>query len=104
MIRLKAYLKRLSDRGYLQNLRPSDVPMNKTILQSPTYLTKEELKVVFNEADRRLYELIENKEKRSYIHAAYMLRAAIYMLYATGLRNAELRSLKPTDIDLEHMR
>jgi hypothetical protein len=48
MIRIKSYIKWLSERGFLDKLRPSDVPINKTILSNPTYLTKLEMKQIMN--------------------------------------------------------
>jgi site-specific recombinase XerD len=41
--------------------------------------------------------------KRDRKYSAYMARAIVRMLYSTGLRNAEMRSLKMQDIDLERM-
>jgi len=75
------------------------VPINKTILQNPTYLTKEELKRVFETVDKRLQSYIEQKVSHTYIYATYMLRAAVHMLYATALRNAELRSLQLSNLN-----
>lgn len=100
MIRLKAYLKRLSEKGLLQNVSPLDVPLNKIILKNPTYLTKEELKLVFTELDKKIQEQPFRFQKRDYVYAAFMLRAMVHLFYATGLRSAELRNLKPTDINL----
>lgn len=104
MIRIKSYIKWLSERGYTKNLFPSDVPINKTILQSPTYLTKDELKLVFDMLDKQVEVVLTTDSKRDYIYAALQTRAIVHMLYATWLRNAELRSLKPSDIDMQNMR
>ncbi len=60
MIRLKAYIKRLSERSYLDNLRPSDIPINKVILQEPTYLTKSEMKKIIQYLDKRVMA-VENR-------------------------------------------
>lgn len=104
MIRLKAYIKYLSERGFLTKLRPADVPMNKTILRNPTYLTKNELKAVFKELDLWLFDDRYQKKKRDNKYAAYMLRALVNMLYATGLRSAELRNLKYSEIDISGLK
>lgn len=104
MIRLKSYVKWLSERGHLSNLAASDVPINKTILRNPTYLTSEEMKLILEELDLGLKDVLFRKKKRDYKYAAFMIRAVVHMLYATGLRNAELRLLKPTDINMEYMR
>lgn len=85
MIRLKAYIKRLSERGYLDSLKPSDIPINKVILQKPTYLTKEELKKVVDYLDGWVSEVEKSrrKYKRDWKYPAYMARALVRMLYTT---------------------
>ena len=104
MGRLKSYLKRLSENGLLENVRPADVPINKLKHTNPTYLTKEEMKLVFKQLDKQLDLMLFRKNKRDYKYNAFMLRAMVHLLYATGLRNAELRRLKPSDIDICNMR
>lgn len=83
MIRLKAYLKWLGDRSLIKNVRPADVPINKRAMNSPTYLTKEEVKILFEELDRGIEKRPYQIKKRDYLYAAYMLRAIVHMLYAT---------------------
>jgi site-specific recombinase XerD len=105
MIRIKSYIKRLSERCYLNKLKPSDIPVNKTILYNPAYLTKTEIKQVMNYLEIWV-ESVETESricKRDRKYPAYMARALVWMLYATGLRNMEIRSLKMQDIDMEKM-
>jgi site-specific recombinase XerD len=83
MIRIKSYIKWLSERGYTKNLFPSDVPINKTILQSPTYLTKDELKLVFDMLNKQVEVAILPNIKRDYTYAVLQTRAIVHMLYAT---------------------
>lgn len=67
-------------------LAASDVPINKTILRNPTYLTSEEMKLILEESDKGLKDVLFRKKKRDYKYAAFMIRAVVHMLYATGLR------------------
>jgi len=103
MIRLKAYIKRLSERNYLEWLRASDIPLNKIILQEPVYLTKAEMWAVIDCLDKWIVEVEATKYKRDWKYPAYMGRALVRMLYTTWLRNAEIRNLKLRDIDFERM-
>lgn len=91
MIRLKAYIKWLSERNYLADLRPSDIPINKIILKKPVYLTQSEMKQLTNYLDKWVEEVQQTKIKRDRVYPAYMCRALVRMLYTTGLRNAEIR-------------
>ena len=104
MIRLKAFIKRLSENGLLRELKPCDVPINKSILSNPTYLTEEELKSIFGFLnDKVAFNKFNQYQstKRDYKYSALMLRAMVHMLYASGLRNAELRRLRLSDLDLK---
>lgn len=103
MIRLKAYLKWLSERWHLNLLKPSDVPINKIILQHPKYLSQTEIKVLFQSMDKWVDEVESCRIKRDHKFPAYLVRAIVRFLYATGLRNAELRSIKMNDINLDSM-
>ena len=71
------------ERGLLENVKPSDVPINKMKHTNPTYLTKDELKLVFKELDRSIEPQPFKVDKRDYRYAAYMIRAMAHLLYAT---------------------
>lgn len=103
MVRLKTFIKWMYERWCLWKLRPSDVPVNKYVETYPTYLTKAELKLLFQALEKNLRKPYK-KRKQSTIYSAYMIRAATHLLFSTGLRNAELRRLKPGDIDMRNMR
>ena len=102
MIRIKAYVKRLSERNYLVNLRPSDIPINKIILKEPVYLTKGEIEKIVEYLDKWV-ETAKKKRMRNHKFPAYKRRALVRMLYTTGLRNAEVRTLKMEYMDLDRM-
>jgi site-specific recombinase XerD len=103
MNRLKAYFKWLYEKGMLEDVKISEFPINKTVSTNPSYLTKSELKFIFRELDKLLLHNHYLLKKRDYEYASYQLRAMLHMLYATGLRNAELRKLKHTDINISNM-
>ena len=77
--------------------------MKREILRNPTYLTKTELKKLFAALEEQLKE-DGMRKKAPLLYSSLMLRAIIHLLYATGLRNAEIRLLKTNDIDLQQMR
>ena len=82
MISLKTYVKWLSERNYLEALRPSDVPINKTILRQPVYLTKSEMIAVTNAIDVRVEEA-DKRYLKQFIFPSYVGRALVRMLYTT---------------------
>lgn len=118
MIRIKSYIKWLSNEWLLRGLKPSDVPIQKTILTNPTFLSPAELDLFFaycekviddekvSQDRRKPHERRKRKKRYPYWtfndYRAYMNYTMIYFLYVTGLRNAEMRSLKWDNIDMQN--
>jgi integrase/recombinase XerC len=99
---VRAYIKRLSDTAQLEKLVPADVPLKKARNKVPVYLTKDELASFMNQLEKNLAISLVSGEKHS-LYAAHLRRAVSRMLYTTGLRNYELRSLTDEDLRLHEL-
>src|SRR5690606_2584358 len=103
MVRVKAFINRLDERGLSGELRASDIPINKLPRKLPAFLTRQEIKQIMDYLEDFVQE-VEIKPCRNIDkYAAYMRRALVRMLYTTGLRNFEIRAIKMEDIDLDNM-
>lgn len=102
MSHVKTYIKRLGNAGYTNSLYPGDVPHGKVLQKVPSFLTKQEVGKIM----RQLEQDVEDAERwgdNYKRYAAYLWRAVTWMLYTTGLRNSELRSLTYDDINIPAM-
>jgi integrase len=61
------------------------------------------MSLLVNYLETHLANEIMNGVKRK-IYSAYLWRAVVRMLYTSGLRNAELRSLTDADIQIEQLK
>lgn len=102
MVKLRAYTQWLKNEGMLWDLDVIDVPVGDVPRPIPKYLTKEELKVIFDYLDKRVTQISSSSHKQE-LYNAYLYRALIRFLYTTGLRNAELRTLRLQDINLDEL-
>lgn len=102
MTHIKAYVKWLSDNAKLNQLVPADVPRGKVKAKIPQYLTKEEMASLFQYMERNMANAIVSEDKHR-IYSAHLWRAVIWMLYSSGLRNFELRSLTYDDISISQL-
>lgn len=100
MVNIKAYTKRLMDKGYLTHLVPADVPLYKPPRKVPNFLTKEEMAQIIEYLEWNV-KYTEAKGLSRYIDVAHMWRALVWFLYTTWLRNFELRQLKLTDVNID---
>lgn len=82
MVNIKAYVRRLKDKGYLKVLTPADVPLYKPPRKVPAFLTKQELAQIMDYLERNV-QYTTAKGARKYIDAAYMRRALVWFLYTT---------------------
>ncbi|HMG66362.1 MAG TPA: hypothetical protein VK588_01710 [Chitinophagaceae bacterium] len=102
MTHIRSYVKWLMDKGYLKSLVAADVPLHNAPRPLPKFLAKQELGQILNYLEEYV-AWANNKKAPRFIYAAYMWRALVWMLYTTGLRNFELRSLTYADINMENM-
>lgn len=102
MTHIKAFVKRLSDNAELGTLVPSDIRRGKVIARIPAHLSKEEMSLLMQRLEKDVVHANVSGNMRD-IYNAYLWRAIVRMLYTTGLRNFELRSLTYEDINIPQL-
>jgi integrase len=84
----------------LQNLSPLDVPNIECGRKYPKYLTENEMNQFFKQLQSNLDAAKKGSDKCR-IYTALLHLAMFRIMYTTGLRNFELRTLKIDDIDVD---